>query len=453
MTATPLDAGFEYYLIVLHPAEHCVLFLREAHRLTLPNFVSTETDMRTVRHINAAALRLTGLKTSVMRCVATKYKTSVSGQRYFALEALGIEGLSDYASWLTEDQINDRASIPPYQKALLREYFTWSKSTTRLRAPWEQRGWFKMTQESMLDIADRVDMLPEGDVEQQSVWARSSVTRLETRQGTLFFKAVPPLFSYEPVVTRVLSLRYPNRVPEVLAVNVAKSWMLIREGKGIPLGESQRLEDWKRAIQQFAEIQIDLSDSTHSLVAVGLPDRNVDYLHSQIDRLMIDLPSTLDEEEKQALRRAAFALKMMCYDLLEYKVPLSLTHGDLWSEHIRVLDDGSIQFANWSDSSVSHPFFDVPIFLADIENELPGVPDARKQLLQTYLELWTDYEPMHHLRRAYAAAEVLSKLQQVVNYQQFILPAVEQAARHEMQHIVPAFLRQILVALKSYTIQ
>jgi hypothetical protein len=303
----------------------------------------------------------------------------------------------------------------------------------------------------MVDIADRLDLVPRGPVTQQTLWSRACQLHLATSGGDLALKAVPPLFSYEPVLTRVLSLRYPHRVPEVLAVNVEQAWMLTREGRGSPLAQLRTLDVWKSVLRQFAEIQIDLSENTHSLVAVGLPDRNVDYLVSQIDRLMIDLPPVLEDDEKQALRRAALAVKMLCYELVEYRLPLSITHGDLWSEHIRVLESGTAQFANWSDSCVSHPFFDIPIFLADIENELPQVPDVRQQLLQTYLEMWTKYEPMFRLRKACAIAEVVSKLQQVINYHQFILPAVEPTARQDMQHIIPSFLRQLLFALRTYS--
>src|SRR5690606_26429116 len=139
----------------------------------------------------------------------------------------------------------------------------------------------------------------------------------------LFLKAVPEFFSYEPVITRVLSIRYPERAPDVRAVHVENGWMLIREFEGTPLTKIDDISVWKRTVKEFARLQIDLIKNTQSLVALGVPDRNVDYLASQIDRLMKDLPVTLTEDEQVELKRIAPTLRDMCYELAEYKIPLT----------------------------------------------------------------------------------------------------------------------------------
>jgi aminoglycoside phosphotransferase len=303
----------------------------------------------------------------------------------------------------------------------------------------------------MLDLADRVDLLPTSPVQQQRAWARSCTLRLKAHDSGLVFKAVPPSFSYEPVITRVLSLRYVGKLPEVLAVNVDKAWLLMREFQGTPLTHSRNLDDWKKTLQVFAELQIDISDSTHSLVALGVPDRNVDSLVAQIERLMVDLPPMLDKDEAQTLRRAAKDIRNLCYDLIDIDLPLSLTHGDLWSGNVFIQPNGTPLFYDWSDAAVSHPFFDLPTFLAEIERELPHIAEAQEQLLAAYLDVWTAYRPLPKLRRAYALAEVLSKLHMAIAYQQLIVPGIETAVQWEIENILPTYLRQLMGALRFYT--
>jgi hypothetical protein len=449
------DVELDYYLVVLHPSEQRVLLMYDDDEKCygLPHFIPEEQQMAVVGHILRAARMRTGLKASVLRCIATNYDDK-RGQRYYALETLQTITLPSTARWLTSDEVKERTDIPEKQKKVVQDWFEWANKEpdAPLRVPWAKRGWYRVVEDWMLDLAERLDMNPAREVEQYRAWARSCTMRLKTLQGgNLYFKAVPLLFSYEPVLTRVLSLRYRGQIPEVLAVNVDKAWMLTRGVSGNLLRQQSDIEVWKRVLRDFAGIQIDLTDNTHSLIALGVPDRNVDYLASQVERLMVDLPPEINLDERQMLKRSVFALRNLCYDLMDYNLPLSLTHGDFWAGNVIIRDDGLPVFFDWSDSTVSHPFFDIPYFLSELETYLPRVPDARQQLLNAYLEPWTRYKPMRVLQKIYALAEVISNLHQVVNYMNLVLPNVEPAVRWEMANVPPMVLRQMLAALRMFT--
>jgi Ser/Thr protein kinase RdoA (MazF antagonist) len=256
------------------------------------------------------------------------------------------------------------------------------------------------------------------------------------------------MFNYEPVITRVLSLRFPGHIPDVRAVHVENGWMLMRDFGGTALTEVRDIDIWKQVVQRYAEMQLDLIGNTQSLIALGVPDRNVDYLASQIERLMNELPVALSEEEQKEIKRFSSTLRSLCYQLTDFNIPLSLTHGDFWAENVIIRPNGMSLYFDWSDASISHPFFDMPFFLSEIDRELPHVPDAREQLRDGYLDVWTRYAPILNLRRAFQIAEVLGGLHQALFYYVHVLPGIESNARWEMQNMLPMLLRQVIAAVK-----
>jgi hypothetical protein len=421
---------------------------------TLPFFEPTEHHYAVVNQIHEYTRQKLQLTTSTLRCLYTSSGEDGIEYRYYALDNLqpGWEPPRGMR-WVSEDQARRIKIGTEEQREVLLNWFDWIHSDSSLRAPWMRRGWFDFVSDWMLDLADRMSMEDLGEVEQLRAWARSSTTRLSTGEGKLYLKAVSDVFSYEPVVTRVLSIRYPGHAPDVRAVHVEKGWMLTREFDGTPLRGQTDFAVWERTLRQYAEMQIDLISSTPSLISLGVPDRNVDYLASQIDRLMNDLPNTLTLDERLNLKKIASQLRTMCFELIDKNVPLTLTHGDLWSGNIIIRNNGDALFFDWSDASISHPFFDVPMLLAEIEDELPGIPDVRERLTRTYLQPWTRLDSFNNLRAAYSLAETLTYLHQAMFYYVHILPGIEGNTRWEMQHMLPALLRQILILLNPASAQ
>lgn len=95
-------------------------------------------------------------------------------------------------------------------------------------------------------------------------------------------------------------------------------------------------------------------------------------------------------------------------------------------------------FIDWSDSSVSHPFFSA-VRLIDEE------PAWREQLRNAYLSRWTAFAPREELEAAYTLAEVCGWLQHALLYHQTILPNIE--TKWEMEELVPHFLKKMLACL------
>lgn len=69
-----------------------------------------------------------------------------------------------------------------------------------------------------------------GAIEQPHLRWWSTVLRVPTGDGDLYFKALAPAFVFEAALTGALARWAPDRVTELLAVDAGRGWMLMRGG-------------------------------------------------------------------------------------------------------------------------------------------------------------------------------------------------------------------------------
>ncbi len=443
---------YEYFVIIPHPREARILLLSSPGGWTLPRFAPKEFHFSMVDHINRAVKEQLDLDVTVMRCVSDDFDQRLKcGRRVYAVD----NNNSDWAPppgavWLDRAALKTIKMALSEQAAVLEEWFHWIDEQSPLCVPWAEQGWFGEATDWIRDTLSKQGFAFDGQIEQLRAWVRSCTLRINTSDGKFYFKAVPQMFSYEPVVTRVLSQRYPDNSPEVLAVDVRRSWMLMRDFGGQHLARINDVKRWEEAVRTYARIQADMTAHTQSLISLGCPDRNLDHLSGQLDHVMADTASMLPgsgidltEQEISELRALIPRLKEMSYELLDHEIPLSLEHGDFWSRNVIVSSDNYIYF-DWSDSSVSHPFFDMVYFLSGIERQLPNTPHARIRLREAYLDVWTDFKPLDQLLRAFKLAGILSALHRAMVYHRIIMPSIEERAKWEMENMLPHFLRNLL---------
>ncbi len=77
-------------------------------------------------------------------------------------------------------------------------------------------------------IRERADVA--GDIEQPHVRPWSTVLRVPTPDGDLYFKAVSAIHVFEAALTALLASLQPDRVTEVVAMDSERGWMLMRDG-------------------------------------------------------------------------------------------------------------------------------------------------------------------------------------------------------------------------------
>jgi aminoglycoside/choline kinase family phosphotransferase len=228
-------------------------------------------------------------------------------------------------------------------------------------------------------------------IEAAQVWQLSQVFRIRTTGGDVFFKSSTHLAhsADEPRLTALLAQLYPADVPEVIATDAERGWMIIGD-VGVNLRTAPDFQDWHTALMRLVELQHDSRAQIDPLLASGCPDTRPDQIEAQIDPALANeaMFSGLEADEIARLR----ALAPILYRnnrLLEGAdfVSATLVHGDFLGGNIGC-KDGKLRFFDWSESCIAHPFFDLPVILRDAENYFPA--EQVNLLRDGYLACWED---------------------------------------------------------------
>lgn len=287
-----------------------------------------------------------------------------------------------------------------------------------LRSPWARPGWVaaasRWIEQRMIALGEEL----RGEVQLVAQWPLSSVLRLETASGRVFFKAVFEGFRHEPALTAALSRELPALVPDVLAVDVERGWILMRELTGQEMAE-QDVGVWARGLEVACTVQRAWIGRGDELRTLGAHDRAL----GSLEALLADLPSSVEDvAERRRLERALPTLGRLLSDVAGGALPETLVHGDLHPWNVMVAG-GRARIFDWSDASISHPLFDLPTYLLHADSDA-----ARAKLLDAYLAGWSDLASTAELRTLYAAAAPLACLHQAISYLG-ILDNLEEADR------------------------
>ncbi|MFN8460146.1 MAG: hypothetical protein U0X93_00010 [Anaerolineales bacterium] len=140
-----------------------------------------------------------------------------------------------------------------------------------------------------------------GEIEQPHAVHWSTVMRVTTNEGPIYFKATAGETIYEIALTQLLANFQPNVVPELIAVDTARGWMLMRDG-GEQLRASirptQDVKQWEPVIIEYAKLQMGLAEHVDAILALGVPDHRLAALPALYSQLLADTPSLMIGQEK-----------------------------------------------------------------------------------------------------------------------------------------------------------
>ena len=232
-------------------------------------------------------------------------------------------------------------------RLLLERWFTKERGPLDEGLPWTRDGWFEEASAWIHAQLQRHGQVATGPVEQTRSWFISSILRVPTTAGEVYFKAVPPMDVQEPLLTQMLAAQFPSFMPQVLAVHEEHRWLLTKTAPGakLPLDANPRhyLLRWKTLLQNYARMQDDYTQHTEQLLALGCHDWRLEVLAEQIDPFVAELPvllqgtwNPLTEEEQEHLQQIVPCLKSSCIELALLGIPASLHHGDFHRGNIIV---------------------------------------------------------------------------------------------------------------------
>lgn len=201
-----------------------------------------------------------------------------------------------------------------------------------------------------------------GAIEQPHVYPWSTVLRIPTTAGDLWFKANDESLRHEAALVERISTRRADLVPPLLAADTTSGWMLMADA-----GESLRtviprersLDRWLDVLARYASLQLDLAQDVDDLLAMGVPDMRLATLPKGYARLMEET------DAPQRFRDAAPMVTDLCAELAAYGLPELLQHDDLHDGQVFVRD-GHHRVLDWGDACVSHPFFTLSVTLEGV---------------------------------------------------------------------------------------
>lgn len=408
------DFDVEYVLLVVDPKRNIFLCTVQNDKLTLPSFVPYEHHNAEVSHINQYVKEKFGLYTTVLRYVHEEIDQNKKHiERVFILESHTIDSVNNWVGIKVLYELNFASPKHWFwaSKVMNKEY--------QSIVSWANFGWFQQVKKWIVNI------LGECELEQIRTWERSSVIRVTKDQSIYYFKAAPQSFLHEPGVTKFLYLQSPTYAPEVIATT-ENGWMLMKNVTGVKLTNIKKIETWERTLSEYAELQTHMVTHRTELVLLNCPVRSVKQVICRLDDFAHSLePSPVGEELKHSLPR----LKDIGLELLALNLPSTLEHGDFWNGNVIVNEGSEILFFDWSDCSISHPFFSMVKFLED-ESFLPKEENIVEKLKNAYLKAWESFESRENLQRALELSLILGCISYAMTYQIEVLPSMEDQDQH-----------------------
>ncbi|HSG43980.1 MAG TPA: aminoglycoside phosphotransferase family protein [Anaerolineales bacterium] len=330
--------------------------------------------------------------------------------------------------------------------------------TEQTELQWQNPDWQKEAHDWILTKAERNSIRLTGEIEQPHIQHWSTVIKVPSSEGMLFFKATAGETIYEIALTEKLAGWFPKDMPELLAVDALRGWMLMRDG-GEQLRASIRpandIEPWEPVISRYAKLQIGLAEHVEEMLALGIPDHRLNKLPALYSQVLTDEPSLmigkekgLTSEEFKQLQDLAPRFEQICDDLDKFSIPASINHGDFHDGNVLV-KDGRITFFDWGDADVTHPFVSLRTWFVSMEITLelddyaPPTP-AMTELLHRYLERWEGYGSKEELLKAYELSRPVASIVKTMAWH-LTISRMNNDLRAEYAWIVPEVLREFMI--------
>lgn len=314
---------------------------------------------------------------------------------------------------------------------------------------WTDPAWHEESR-AWIDVElARLELAVSGVVEQPHVRPWSTVLRVPTTGGDVWFKASMPAVAYEVGVLPVLAARRPDCLPRLLAADRERGWMLQADG-GTRLrellAEHPDPSRWEAVLPLYADLQRAVAPDRDELLAAGAPDRRLAGLPALYEDLLARQGS-LSAGELAGLHELTPTVAELCEELAAHELPETIQHDDLHDGNVFVRD-GAYVFFDWGDSCVAHPFFTLHVTMRVLAYNL-GVDEDAPELERyrdAYLEPWTGPHTRADLLRALDPADLLGGIARALAWQ-LVADAVSPEVRDEYEDAVVDRLRTFLAAV------
>src|SRR2546428_6438316 len=273
---------------------------------------------------------------------------------------------------------------------------------TVAQLPWEEVDWLEAVTVWIHARLAEHGLRAVGPVEVVHRRAWSAFARVPTSGGLVYFKAVAPSVRFEAALAEALARWRPDCMLPIRAVDAERGWLLSPEA-GVTLrslsASREYFTHWHALLPRYVGVQGESVPRVAELLALGMPDRRLAQLPRLYAELLADTQSLrvgqsrgLSADEHRGLLALQARVAQLCGQLAAYGLPETLTHEEVHDGNVLV-GAGRYVFADWSDSSVTHPFFTLLVTLRSVAywRGLAEDDPALTRLRGIYLDGWADY--------------------------------------------------------------
>ena len=318
---------------------------------------------------------------------------------------------------------------------------------------WQQPDWQAEAQAWIRSALDKNNLQLTGEIEQPHIRQWSTVMTVPTDDEMLFFKASNSLFAYETALTDYLARFRPEIFPELLAVDIKRHWMLMRDA-GTPLRHFVRteksIERWKDILPLYVNLQKDIAERVTDLLALGVMDRRITKLPEMFEDLiadesamLLDQEDSLTSEEYARLKNYGSEFARMCEKLASFGIPETIHHDDFHDGNIFIRNE-KVTFTDWGESAVTHPFFTLVVMMRGVDNSIgTDFSPESEQVRDMYLQHWTSYAPMDELRSIAKLAQRIGYVNRALTWK-MSLDDMPEELKSEYAIAVPSYLKDFI---------
>jgi phosphotransferase family enzyme len=326
------------------------------------------------------------------------------------------------------------------------------------RTVWRDRAWragaIAWTERRLAELGVRTV----GKAEQIHVVPWSTVLRVPTDRGAVYFKATWPPQRHEAVLAEALARWSPDHVTTVLALERRRGWFLA-ENAGERLREifakDRDIRRWHAALPRYAELQLATAPRAAELLKLGAPDRRASALARSYVRLLEDrslmrvgLKEGLTAAQHQRLRGLVPSVREWAI-AISATMPDTIQHDDLHDGQVFVRD-GQYRILDWGDACVSHPFYSLSVILRSIAYGFKLKAGSRElaRVRDVYLEPFTRIATRKQIRAAYPLAVRLGWISRALSWA-LVVENLSPSGKRKERGSVPRSLQRFLEATAS----
>jgi hypothetical protein len=204
----------------------------------------------------------------------------------------------------------------------------------------------------------------------------------------MWVKVCASVQAFEPRLTAALASRWPALLPEVLASDAARGWLLLGDA-GERLGFGVGPEPWLSLFPRYAELQRGEVAHVGEHLDAGVPDRRIARFPELYEAALAhELP--LSSSDRARLRAFAPCFSRLCEELAAAGIPETMQHDDLHGNNVYP-HNGAARILDWGDSCISHPFLTLFVAFLHLEEEMEGRACGDLwfvRMRDAYLEPW-----------------------------------------------------------------